>query len=574
MIRTPARRLLAGGEPRDWSTHSRTLRIVIGMVLPRQENIMRLARYPWTLISLVALLPGCLPSCDPTPPPDDTPPPEPSPPDACAAPGACAVPGAGTVLTRSQLTHNDLHHNSLKASALAKNTYLRTQLAKNPLNDETFRALRASTAPESSAFMRELNDHETRTSTMELMEYVVSCALPLDPEATVGEPFDETWKGELGLCADWAHLAPGPKCLELVSSCVLSRVNARYRKVIISMRGEPNGLFPLQTQVPVEQDLREKSGTRIRSFRSLDECAGEPFPKDPAARDCGFQPLYVGVCKAGEPVTVCTGGDDCSCEAVVPDDDKRVSLRVCKGLYGCDSGPFDPTKYDDWSDPDPEYTGWLADSQYTCPQNQTRPTVTFTCPTNGPLIDRSDLTDGERYGYYSVMIGPGYAPLSTTLADVGTHVVATAGNYPASEAEVFTYREGAFYGNLFSDAQVADKDPRELSGDAYACFGKEWSDGLATMTDRFCAGTDECFHHAPTPCFHSWTSGDAHCMSDLGMPGDFYQNCDDRPAGLHTWSAPITVYLNHPCDLVDPKACNIGKVPSVPPQLSGAPPKQ
>jgi hypothetical protein len=544
--------------------------IVLGMILPRQENIMRLPRYPWALLFLIALLPGCGPTAPrgtpPTPPAPSAPSAPPAP-GACAAPDACAVPGAGTVLMRSNLTHNDLHHNSLHADALARNAYLRSKLAQNPLNDETFRELQASTTPESVDFRRQLEeDPDTRKSTMELMEYVISCALPLDPTLTIGKPFDERWMGELGLCAGWANLAPGPKCLELVSSCVLSRVNARDRKVIISLRGEPDGLFSLLTQVPVEQELREKGGTLIRSFRKLDECAGEPLPKDPAARDCGFQPLYVGRCNAGEPVTVCTGSN-CDCKASISDDDKNVSLRVCKGLYGCDSGPFDPAKYDDRLDPALQYAGWLANSRYTCLNDQPRPTVTFTCPTNGPLVDSSDLPDGKRYGYYSVMIGPGYAASGTSLADVGDDVVATTGTYPASEVDVFTYREGAFYGNLFSDAQITVKNtPRALSGDAYACFGKEWSDGLATLTDRFCAGTSECFHHAPTPCFHSWSSWDARCASDRGMPGEFYQNCNDSPAGSNTWTAPITVYLNHPCDLVDPKACNIGKTPGVPPQ--------
>lgn len=489
---------------------------------------MRLPRYAWAPIALVALLLGC----------DPTVPPLPGTPDA----------GTGNLPPSSHLTHNDLHHNSLRADALTANADLRATLARSPLNDEilkeTFQMLEGSgMAPDV-----ELTKDEILERTKELIAYVVSCALPPDAEVKID---GATWKGELGLCSAWASRPPPDNaCLERVSACVISRVNARDRKVIISMRSEAMR-GDLRAPVPVETELREAGGTAIRSFHACDA--------DVTAPDCGFQPLSVGRCNANEQVTVCTGGSQnpmtglptCDCNDPISKAEKNVSLRVCKGLYGCDSVPF----------PDaPAYAGQLEGATNTCQTG--RPAVTFTCPTNGPLINPSDdPRTGRRYGYYSVMIASAGGEANDKLADVGLHVGATVATYPATEADVFTYREGAFYGNLFSSTQLK-AELRMLSGDAHACFGEAWSDGLATLTDRFCAGTADCFHQKPMPCFRAM---DARCESDSGMPGGFYQRCNGL-AGPPVWPAPITVYLNHPCDLVDPEACNIGKVPGVPPQ--------
>lgn len=465
------------------------------------------------------------------------------------APAELAKPGGHSA--RTGLAHNDLHHNSLDAAALGANAGLRAKLAGGPLSSEAIREAEAD-----AALVGQLLDSRT----LELMKYVVSCALP--PGASVkrpaGAPAGDDWAGEVGLCAGWANEAPAASCLELVSACVLARVNAHDKRVIISMRGQPAALFPLQPRVPVETELREEGGTPIRSFDPLDKCVG-PLPSGgTAARDCGFAPLLVGRCQAGEAVTVCTGGKEgaaaaCGCDDAIPDLARRAALRVCKGLYGCDAEDFAPPR---------AYAGPLPDAKDACP-GKGRPAVTFTCPTNGPLVDPASGAD-RRYGYYSVMIAPGdAAPTQAPKASVGAGVNATTGQYPAPEADVFTYREGAFYGNLFSSAGIQGKQ-QMLAGDSYACFSSVWRYREAELADRFCGGVEGCFEHAPGPCFQA---AGQRCKRDDGAPGASYGACLGLD-GAPRWTAPVTVYLNHPCDLTG--ACDKGEAVG----NTGAPPPQ
>src|SRR5262249_14268036 len=149
-------------------------------------------------------------------------------------------------------------------------------------------------------------------------------------------------------------------CLETVSSCLIARVNALHKKVIISVRGESSCLFPLQPRVPVQTEYRETDGTKIPS---LDEspCAPGTAAGD-ATRDCGWKARYVGSCTPGEHVSLTVGGN--------------AMVRVCRGIYGCDHedrrplpGQVPP------ENPTPWYAGVIASSDasdstmgFTCPQ--------------------------------------------------------------------------------------------------------------------------------------------------------------------------------------------------------------
>jgi hypothetical protein len=68
----------------------------------------------------------------------------------------------------------------------------------------------------------------------EFLEYLVSCALPQGDAITWQS---QTWPGELGLCPAWKDSAPDLACQELVSSCLLARINAYGETVQISLRG-------------------------------------------------------------------------------------------------------------------------------------------------------------------------------------------------------------------------------------------------------------------------------------------------------------------------------------------------
>jgi hypothetical protein len=477
--------------------------------------------------------------------------------------------------------HNTMTHNALSPASLSANDALLWAIARGPLNSATLVGL--ATDP---GLRTQLHSFEGAS----LMKYIVSCALAPGARVDYGEPaavaseVTPPWTGELGLCGpgspyrDWATGAPSPECLQLVSSCVLARTNAIGKKVAISMRGEPRCLFtPLRREVPVETAYREPQGTfdapTFPDIASFGDCAAPPSGE--VTRGCGWAPLDVGRCRAGTSVTVCasaSGTAPGSCDSDEPGA-SDLMLRVCKGLYGCDHGRDRPP-----------YAGYLPSQVET---RSPRPRVTFTCPNNGPLIrDGDDPRTGARYGYYSVMVAsttrgslPGSAPDDRRPRGIraSAFVGGSGDNYPASENDVFTYPEGAFYGYLFplhagqlrSCSQSVAPD-RQLSNDMYACFSDLWATPMAVLTDRYCAHlpsvTEPCFVNAPMACYLA--AGD-RCDAPVRSP-DGYRACkgvSSQPA----WRLPITVYLNHPCDLAGDGNCEqlhaIGKLPGfTPPQ--------
>ncbi len=452
-------------------------------------------------------------------------------------------------MPHNDMPHNDMPHNALSADSLRGHHALLTHLSRTKLDEGTFRGHEALLADDNAKA---------------LMAYIASCAL--DPASQVNATVDTArlpygdaklmppWKGEMGLCGkgspagEWSAGPPTPQCLELVSSCLLARTNALGRRVILSVRGEPSCLFPLHDKVPVETSYREHRGTPIAAFA--------PCRKDDLApdidKDCGYTPLYVGRCEAGETVKLTA--------------ERPGRLRVCKGLYGCGAGPKAPY-----------YAGIIPpiEPETACGKGE-KASVSFTCPNNGPAAPGTDLhADRPRWGYYSVMSAPCKPSERTIPSPLPTAVKADKGSYPAPEAEVFTYREGGFYGNVFPPAAVAGRNQCEppiqgkttmLSGELFACYSDVWSRPLAHLADRLCADPEssECFGNQPLACL---SEPDARCRDGRGAGGS-YRLCkgDDRAPA---WPLPITVYLNHPCDLSNDPACKgseIGKPPFVPPQ--------
>jgi hypothetical protein len=122
--------------------------------------------------------------------------------------------------------------------------------------------------------------------------------------------------------------------------------------------------------------------------------------------------------------------------------------------------------------------------------------------------------------------------------------------YPASEAATFTYREGAFYGDLFEDRAVEASPYGILWNDQYACYSNVWSLGQALLADRLCANATpkgKCFGtNTPGPC-------EDRCTPLAGSPR-IEDACHARPPTplapkVGPAFEPYTVYLNHPCDL-------------------------
>jgi len=458
---------------------------------------------------------------------------------------------AAAIVT-NDMPNNDMPNNGLTVQALTKNQALVTALAGAPLTAAVF-----------------TGDALASPYAADLVKYVVSCALdPCDEvelptrtveQRTLAASFGGAFRGELGLCGDrynqlaaareprWRDAAPSAGCLERVSACVLARTNALGQRVVLSIRGDGTAL---SAQVPVQPAFREHHGTPIVSFAP---CGGPPGAGAPGDRNCGWAPRFVGECVAGSRVQLA---------ATTP-----AEVRICAGIYGCDhdapgAGPTTLPASDT-----PWYGGtWLATSPTPADA------VAFTCPANGPILDAS-----RRAGYYAVMVaapaGLSSVPMTTDVRRVGP-VAPDHDQYPAPEREVFTYREGAFYGNLFAVASPQFPSNTMLWGDQFACYGDRWDKGNALLAARLCAGTGSDRDGAGTPCFANppracdgptpaCTTTDLVATSCVGIRAD--------ADAARRWGHPYTTYLNHPCDLfTDRRVCATALGASVLPLLQSS----
>jgi hypothetical protein len=224
-------------------------------------------------------------------------------------------------------------------------------------------------------------------------------------------------------------------------------------------------------------------------------------------------------------------------------------VRICKGIYGCDdlapgAGAVTAPVYSHGylATFPPHYGGQLLE------HTTSAGIIEFDCPDNGPLTEDRQM----RTGYYSVMLGNPDPSSSVNLGGdlkllpllpPASDAYAIYNRYPAQEHEVFSYREGGFYGNIFPTPSHAECDHDGV----YACSSKMWTLGAAMIADRLCAGSlganppDHCFANNPIGC----DLGNPVCVPTLPEPL-VYDTC---PGCAHTYGEPYTVYLNHPCDM-------------------------
>lgn len=157
------------------------------------------------VMTLLMALASCGPGTRTSPPAPPNPPTPPAPPNPIA---------------QDSVTHNAMTFNAMTFNALMLH-------ANEKVKDYSLQQVVAPGSP----FEPDLaNDPYSR----EFFEYLVSCALP-EGDAITWQSL--TWPGELGLCPAWKDSAPDLACQELVSSCLLARINAYGETVQISLRG-------------------------------------------------------------------------------------------------------------------------------------------------------------------------------------------------------------------------------------------------------------------------------------------------------------------------------------------------
>jgi hypothetical protein len=423
---------------------------------------------------------------------------------------------------RKQIMLNQMDLEPILLNSLIGTPEALDLLTSQPLSSEFF-DVEASTG----ALGQQLLDPYAKR----FMDYLVRCALsPEDPAIVWDHPDDDlpewAWRGRLGLCSEWATQAPSDECLELVSACLLASENALGKSVMISQRGldlADEGL-PLTDSVPVK--ALDEQGFTITSFKPCEvETSG-------AARNCGWSPdaSFVGACVPEWNITL-------MCDA----NSERGVIRVCEGHTGCNHGSATQ----------------LVERDQMCAVAQEE--VSLTCPASGS---------------YAVMVGP----LSSRGPTVSLTLNESMGQFPGSELTVFERREGAFFGTLFQDrsmyveayvdgAGVVHRDVPTgggvhfINASMYACHDEAFASSDAYQNHRLCAIVKDtekekatlCAAHSLGPC-HAGVA--PICAIDDTPPqaddGDF----DNCTGGGVEWHHPITVFLDHPCDLIDGFWCD------------------
>jgi hypothetical protein len=442
-----------------------------------------------------------------------------------------SVESAGEVEGRVTpfIASNFIASNAITTNAITSNAIAGGAIAGNPL---------AGAFPTGGS-LGVVTGTEVRTGLEDpdaqmLMDGLVGCALRPDQSLQWTSRFSattRTWRGNVGLCPQWLASAPSARCLERVSACLLARNNAFGVSVPLSMRGSRDGSSPLA--LAPEVPLWPKVWRTNTTVASTQPCQNGESGVD---RNCGWESGAVGRCTAGAPVKV--GGGGCGLGSSTGD----TMLRVCTRMHFCDQGGPDV----------------VAQNDDAC--GSPRPFVSFTCPPDG---------------YYAVMV----ANHQATPAPVGVSLAADPPRLPSSEGEVFRWREGAFFGTIFEpgalnplkpqvrvNPQTGQVEEQLLPGSTvwvpgktlssafagvvyqkmWACSSSNWSFPAGYYERRVCAGLAgiNCAAKYAGPCGLLCGSGDAGPVA-----GDQdYGDCADLT--LHRWSAPLTPFLNHPCELL------------------------
>jgi hypothetical protein len=128
------------------------------------------------------------------------------------------------------MTMNAMTMNAMTMNALSANFEATQALIENALETKSF----DGSVP---ALAYQLSDPLTQS----FMHYLVGCALDPSQSVSYEDKFAGgavyTWPGELGLCPEWNWDKPSEQCQEVVSACLLARVNAFGVPVALRIQG-------------------------------------------------------------------------------------------------------------------------------------------------------------------------------------------------------------------------------------------------------------------------------------------------------------------------------------------------
>jgi hypothetical protein len=458
------------------------------------------------------------------------------------------------------IANNSLPPNDLANNALTGNRQALVKVIEQPLSSATYTGV--STHPDAAFLRQQLENVAAR----KVMGYLVGCALPAGAEVkwtSPRHPTEETFKGEYGLCRNmgWETGAAPLACQELVSACLLARVNSWRTTIPLRLVGEPTSQF---AEPPPPPGTSRPIG--MQPFMTYVPCDGSNSATQNGraeSRNCGWKAGYVGTCTPGETVTVSAGAPASGCGGtdVLGSTTGDTMLRVCQGLSYCSDWhpPTNPDPSQGLQIQNPDLAGQNDDA---CPPNRA-PRVTFTCWTEGRF---SVMTSSYRIGDEAAVAIP---------AARGTMPGFT---YPADTRQVFDKREGGFFGNMFRadslpdnwlditveyvgfgavpytnhDNQVIEGTPVFRHLNACLSPGNTEED----FKNRICIPSGSkrlnCAANIVGPCRDSQQPGTGvgACELDDGpeVPGNLdYQRCRGAGAQSPTWQNVVTSFLHLRC---------------------------
>ena len=201
------------------------------------------------------------------------------------------------------ITHNALSTNGITANGITANGLSTNGITKN------------------TTLMSALQSPETGAYAQEFLSYVVSCALP--PSATVSLKLSGRtvkFPGELNLAPQWASGTCDQKCQEIVSACLMSRVNHLGHHIDISMRGSPSISSTLATSEAERAAFPKEEATYFGNLFG-------PKPKLFACTSATHPELIDRVCGSGQE-----NHDSCVVEILGTCDDALFdgeSMAIC-----------------------------------------------------------------------------------------------------------------------------------------------------------------------------------------------------------------------------------------------------
>jgi hypothetical protein len=185
---------------------------------------------------------------------------------------------------------SDAHQRAVTQNSLSSNGLTANGLTANGL---TANGLTANGLTANGLVMTALQDPLTSAAAREFLSYVVSCAL--GPNTTVQVPIDGTLvelSGGLGLASAWGddNNSCPKECQELVSACVMARVNAQGHHIPLSMRGLDSSSPALGSSSTERADYPKEEATYFGNLfvspPALYACNSTSHPKL-ISRPCG-----------------------------------------------------------------------------------------------------------------------------------------------------------------------------------------------------------------------------------------------------------------------------------------------